>query len=493
MAPHMPTRVELDRRAPTLTQSSSPLSSPLSAKSLADIEEPLRVGIERITPDRVDRLKDHPMPELAPTSGPVAATAIAAGAGGDPPKRPDGSGLKKPHYLDVEETGRLPTYSLVGIRMADPRGVRRPAFVDPASRSETSEETRALALRQTTAARGLLYNPGDTLRRELGLAAGALRAMAAQLTVEEQRALGARILGSEGLLPRQSPDRLLDTLRRVENDPRDGAATATDRAAVIALMGDIGALYADTGATTGVENRSVSQAQNLREQLFALARAADLDGTTPDTVRSVQSVGGSSAVGPAKKQERIRPENDKPPRTGIHNLGREADIDLDIPDRSALPTSRWDVAHIRRDRVDRTEEPLVGHMSGSPAEILQVWDMLRGVPANRQYVGVLDAHREARESGHAPIDPMTVLNPEQQQAHMARASGASAFLVGLGYHSAVEVLEGVLAYTGQNARSVLPSARQDAGHLFGRGAATDLLIELWTSTSKSSKGSTESS
>lgn len=489
----MPNRVELDRRAPTLTQSSSPLSSPFSAKSLADVGEPLRVGIERITPDRVDRLKDHPMPELAPKGGPVAATAIAAGAGGDPPKRPDGTGLKKGHYLDIEETGPLPTYNLVGIRMADPNGIRRPAFVDPASRSESSEETRALALRQTTAARGLLYNPGETFRRELGHAAGTLLGMAARLSGEEQRALGARILGSEGLLPRQSADRLLDTLARVANDPRDGEATATDRAAVIALMGDIGALYADTGATTGVEGRSASQAETLRGHLFELAQAAHLDGTTPDTVRSVQRLGGSSAVGPTKKQERIRPENDKPPRTGIHNLGREADIDLDIPDRAALPTSRWDVAHIRRDRVDRMEEPLVGHMSGSPAEILQVWDMLRGVPADRQYVGVLNAHQRARETGHESYDPMTVMNPDQQREHMARAAGASAFLVGLGYHSAVEVLEGVLAYTGQNARAALPSARQDAGHLFGRGAATDLLIELWTSTSKSSKGTSESS
>jgi hypothetical protein len=403
----------------------------------------------------------------------VRPSVALAGAGGDPPRRPDGSGLKKGHYLDADEVGRLPVMNLVGVRMA--QASPRPLFVDPASRSDRSESTRALALRQTTAARSLLYHPGETFRRELGGAADTLHRIASQLDVRDQRALGGRLLGSEGLLPNQPPSRLLETLRRVADDPVEGRASATDRAIVIALMGDIGALYADTGATTGVENRSERQAAILRQRLRWHLDNEGLDSVTPRVVKDVQHAGGSSVVGPTKKAERTRPPNEKPPRSGIHNLGREADIDLNIPDREALPTSRWDVAHIRRDRVDGIEEPLVGHMSGSPAEILQVWDMLRGVEAERQYVGILRDQRQHPER----TQPTAHLSLEEREQRLARAAGAGAFLVGLGYHSAVEVAEGVLAYTGQDARSALGSPRQDAGHLLGNGAATSLISELF--------------
>lgn len=77
--------------------------------------------------------------------------------------------------------------------------------------------------------------------------------------------------------------------------------------------------------------------------------------------------------------------------------------------------------------------------------------------------------------------PLSDLTSAEQAQRYARAAGASAFLVGLGYHSAVEVLEGILVYTGQSIRTqgTLSSLQRDSAHLFGHGAATDLMTELF--------------
>lgn len=360
-----------------------------------------------------------------------------------------------------------------------------PVFIDPARHGNPA--TQALALQQTMDARAALYHPGPALRQEIGLAAGTLKTLIGKLDEPLQAALGGRILGSEGLLPNEKPAALLATLERVAGGTHSepGSASAKDRAVVIALMGDIGALYADTGATTGVEGRSMEQAASLRTQLGAEMKKMGLVPTDDAIVKRVQDVGGSGAVGPTKKQERTRPENDRPPRTGIHNLGHQADEQLGIPADQRLPRSRWDVAHIRSDRVLDTTEPLVGHMSGSPAEILQVWDMLRGVKGPQQYVGVLDAHQKLLAQGSAPAMPMAGLRSQEQEERLARVAGADAFLVGLGYHSAVEVMEGTLAYTGQDVREAV-GARQDATHLFGHGAASSLVGELLTTQTRAS-------
>lgn len=119
-------------------------------------------------------------------------------------------------------------------------------------------------------------------------------------------------------------------------------------------------------------------------------------------------------------------------------------------------------------------------MSGSPAEILQTWDMLCGLTGEEQYVGAL-TRSSARQEREKFFHPMSDFTSVEQAQRYARAAGASAFLVGLGYHSTVEVLEGILVYTGQNIRTegTLSQSQRDAAHLFGHGAATDLITELF--------------
>ncbi|HFL2186573.1 TPA: hypothetical protein ACG3DQ_001567 [Pseudomonas putida] len=329
------------------------------------------------------------------------------------------------------------------------------AHISPAMRSEACGDTRQLALVQTISARQALYQPGEALKNELSHAAGKLYQAYGSLENSDQQALGARLFSSEGLMTGQTPNDLLQILRRVDECP--DYASGHDRAVVIATMGDIGALYAATGATTGTD-RTADASARLRESLRDALAVAGLIPPTEESSRRVQQEGGSTAVGPDKKTERSRPSAEHIDRTGIHNLGEEADEVLGVPIEDRISTSRWDVAYIDFDRVADTVEPLVGHMSGSPAEILQIWDMLSGNQLEYQF-----------------------LPPYQQEQQLARAAGASAFLVGLGYHSAVEVLEGTLRYTGQSIRhdEILSAGQKDAGYLFGEGAATDLMSEFF--------------
>ncbi len=391
-------------------------------------------------------------------NGPVVSAPIggSGGTGGLPPKPPHDVGKPNCPKFDAVASG---------VRMAsDPKPK---THVDPSTKSRTNEATKALALRQTAAARKMLDSPGDALKKELSGAAGRLHGIASRLSEANQKTLSTRILGDEGLMAGEKFGTLLEALDRVAKDPTDGNATGADRQAVIALMGDIGALYADTGATTGVQGRTQDAASNLRD---ALDREL---GVSRKAVADSQALGGSKTVGPKKKQERTRPKAEHELRTGIHNTGEAIDESIGIHEDEALPTARWDTAHISKGRVFTTTEPLVGHMSGSPAEILQVWDTLAGVRPDRQYTGTMKAQQAS--GGTLPMGQYT--KPEQD-ARYARAAGAAGMLVGSGYHSAVEVLEGVLAYTGQSLRGALARPEQDAGHVFGHGAATDLIGEM---------------
>jgi hypothetical protein len=361
----------------------------------------------------------------------------------------------------------------------------RISHIDPALLSNESKETARLALLQTFDARNLLYVPGHALKEELGEAAYTLHSLIMELGPDDQQALGARLFGKEGLLSGENPSVLLGALARVRDDyqlpGKSNNTTGLDRTVVIALMGDIGALYADTGATTGVEGRSQMQADTLRENLRNLIEKYGLSGPTYKVIRDVQRAGGSSVVGPLKKEERTRPPAELTLRSGIHNAGEKADIQLNIALNQRIPGAKWDVAHISKNRVVATTEPLVGHMSGSPAEILQVWDMLRGDGHEMQFLGALNK----RDPNH--WDPLINVSLERQDQQLARVAGTAAFLVGLGYHSAVEIAEGVFTYMGQNLRAALGDPKEDAGHLLGHGAATSLMSELFKEQSAASE------
>ena len=349
---------------------------------------------------------------------------------------------------------------------------------NPAEASSTPTKTRELAALQSLHARDALYHPGDALMKELSEAATLLHHVASRLSPEHQLTLGGHVLGEGRLLAGKTTQDMLQVLERVST--AQGAGSGTDRAVVIALMGDIGGFY------TTPHNANPEFMTDLDNQL----RALGLHVPQASDIQLMREIGGSGAVGPDKRAERKVSHFDSrdqiPFRAGIHNTGLSADKALKIGPEHRIPENRWAVFDISRSRIRETSEPLVGHMSASPAEILQTWDMLRGVEGANQFVGARAQHSA---QAHEPFShPMADLTPAEQEQRYARAAGASAFLVGLGYHTAVEVLEGTLAYVGQSIREegTMSAVQRDSGHLFGHGAATDLMTELFKShTAKS--------
>jgi hypothetical protein len=329
---------------------------------------------------------------------------------------------------------------------------------DPRHVSE--ETTHHLALEQTIYARNLLYYPNDSLTYFLEDAAEALFNFASGLELSLVRALGARILNKEGLLSNQSEAELLGALERLAFFK----TTTSDRLVCIALLGDIGALFADTGATTGIYGRTPAQAEILRLKFKTFSKRLNkgVDYFTDAIINRIKSKRGSHAVGPDKSKERKRLGEET--RSGIFNYGEKADeiLRIDIDDR--MPKTTWSVGTIEEVRLN-VLEPWAGHMSGSPSEILHVWDAVTGEDPLKSFVDNIS------------YETIKLLKSPQRAA---KAAGASAFLVALGYHSAMECIEGTFAYLGQDFRLAgMISDRQDAGHFLQSGASTSMMSGLF--------------
>jgi hypothetical protein len=358
--------------------------------------------------------------------------------------------------------------------------VRGDEFIDPANHARLDEVARTLALRQCLAARKLFYSPGEVLRQQIGQAAEKTLDIVKNLSESDLKSLTRRLFSPAGLLAKKSPEVLVEMLGRLVEDSRlqTSCANAIDRTAFISLLGDIGGLYAD--AKKDSTSFSAEQKMSLLRRVSHLVEEAKLTPLSEEIVERVAQISaGTGVVGPRKKAERQRSDAQLP-RTGLHDLGKEVDEKLGIPDQLQIPPVHWKPMRIKAARLLDTPEPLVAHMSGGPSEILMVWDMLCGKRGEEIYTAALVAQQHAIDSGFGSSQPMEHFDREEKNARLARVAGACAMLVGVGHHSAVEVAESALKYTGQDLRSVLDDkSTQDAAHLLGAGAATDLITELF--------------
>jgi hypothetical protein len=112
-------------------------------------------------------------------------------------------------------------------------------------------------------------------------------------------------------------------------------------------------------------------------------------------------------------------------------------------------------------------------MSGSPAEILHVWDVLTSENPLESYINFTS------------LDTRNNLRTDKRSA---KAAGTSAFLVALGYHSAMECVEASYAYLGENLRiagMILPG--QDAGYFLHNDASTNIMSELFRKNTRPDK------
>jgi hypothetical protein len=363
-------------------------------------------------------------------------------------------------------------------RNADVRAVGS-SHINPARKSEVDSATHKLAFEQTRAARELLRAPGPAVRQQLSDAAGRLvQIIEAPGGDQHVAALGARLLGDEGIMKGRSTLDMKRALHRVHRYPE--LASSMDRAAVVELMGGVGALFADTGATTGMGSRGKQQESKLREYLRQKIPGID------ETIAAAKEFGDSAVVGPKKKAERTRPSSELVERCGVHNTGDAADRSLGIPNSESLAHVSFQVAHIDPDKVSRTTEPLAGHMSGSPTEALATWGALLGEKQSFNEAADKTAHLAAKDPDYTQKHAFHDSGPEAE-AKSARLAACTAYLIACGFHTSVEVMESALKFSGQNPRPAMIGADQDASDSFGHGAATALIHDLHRHHTEGSK------
>lgn len=392
-----------------------------------------------------------------------------------------------------------------------------PSHIDPRKAYGHKGERWGLAAEQTIAGRELLYYPDIEVRNQLKCAALELRIFTNSLPPPVHAALLSRICGDDGLMKvgaysqnyltlvkkynkSPSPEGLLQITIAAEQAVIDcanlesqtfddvigakaGPKYAMSRVRILALLGDLGALMTSTGATTGTEQVPAHRYAlaacfythicGLPEYRKAMVTQKQID----DSAQAAKKAGGSDTVGPQKKAQRKNDPNIREARTGILNMGKSVDKALKIDERFRIVPSEWMVAHILDTRWTGGKEwekgltePLAGHMSASPSEILHTWDMLSQRPLKECYVGKQGS--------------MAARNDD---ALCARAAAASAFLIGTGFHSALECVDGTMTYLGQSLRTIIGQIDQqgDAGYVMYAGAATALMSELLSSFTNS--------
>lgn len=302
----------------------------------------------------------------------------------------------------------------------------------------SSERTKELALKQSLSARNMLYFPDEQVSTELLGAATSLRRLFGAIPPSELSHLlrGFRFrIGPDAKGRPSDIGYINNLLDRVINN----RATGFDRATLLGLVSDIGGtLYweAEAGARTGGIAPSA-----LRTALTSI-------GLYPPGIsdfKRIMSVGGSQATGPRKDALRVTIGTPTVTRSGIHDTGRQADalIQRVHPTEAieALPNYSWPVSYLQRRDFEGRSEPLVGRMSGaSIIEMMTGFDVLRGVQAQDQFSQAITA-------------PSAGLDASVQRQREARVSAAASFMLGVGFHSALEVLEPVQAYLGLSYRS----------------------------------------
>ncbi|MEJ2419486.1 MAG: hypothetical protein P8Y45_21690 [Exilibacterium sp.] len=344
--------------------------------------------------------------------------------------------------------------------------------INPASRSEHDMNTRQLALEQTKAARKVFYSPGEAAQRQLsGAAKKLVELMDNMETVGMKRALSARLTGPEGLLKGQSFEDVRNALSRVDQSTN---ATANDRTATIEIMGTIGSLFVDSNAITRMQPGSEKHVAALVEHL-----KDNIPNLSESSVKEMKALGGSKAVGPLKSEQRARPSNVPLMRTGLHDLGSEADKQLGISKKDTLNSISWQLATIDKSRVKDTTEPLSGHMSGSSSEALVVFDALMG--DEKPYISAYEKTKQEVSQNPSFVQKTAYHDKNIAEDKSARLALTTGYLVATGFHSAVEVAETALKYSGQNPRDVAYSSTQDAANWIGEGGATAMMKELFES------------
>ncbi len=342
-------------------------------------------------------------------------------------------------------------------------------YIDPSTQSSYDETTYILALKQTAAARALLYFPSEDSKKQLSIAASNIQKVLRKLSPEAKDELCYRSVYKDGVFPVQKINLLENAIERV----RKKQGTGKENAALMALISDFDWVMTD------------SKNKNIKDEIrYAVNQTANLEYYSKEQRKNASRLAGSKTVAYGKKflSEIKYHEGIKKTRGGIHDVSDTVDDLLGIVENKRINKPTWKFAEIDSSRVTNMQEPMVNQMSGSPLMTLIAFDMLTGENTSDQFVSahnyspIPDIIDENLRYGNNSKITATTLKKK-----INRAALAASYLIGSGFHSAVENVEGILAYTGQSLRNIDIEIEKDAGHIFQNGAATSLLSELMVS------------
>jgi hypothetical protein len=217
----------------------------------------------------------------------------------------------------------------------------------------------------------------------------------------------------------------------------EGKGSGTENAGFMALIGDIG------GAIMDYKPNDLSDKNKLYKEVIAkcakvlFPKLKEEEGIKNilDSADAIKLKRGSNAIAASKRDER---ENSKEPassRVGILPTGTNIDDEIkEAKNKEKIKAAKWPKQLIKFERIKSSKEPWAGHMSSSILELLFVFDLITGNDP-------LISYKEKEDS--------KILETTERKA---RAAISSAFLIGIGYHSALEVYEVVSTYLGRDDR-----------------------------------------
>ena len=372
----------------------------------------------------------------------------------------------------------------------------------PADLQASNQKVKALADKQVAAARALLTNPNAKAKEILTVAATLLaRAWVAENIKENEKnnenfniSINGGILtpntvkadkNSSGNKAKeligakifQDTNNMMQ-MGRISNVAKDNNPKPMDRAGVLATFGDIGTAIFDCPTQTKDKKLFPKDAKDLKENEKAYCNiAVSVASITNTNISELLNMGsiakaqrGGSAIAPRKKKgpNGEPAERDNKMENGKMYLAPRSGLLTKTTDNSGFSAS-WPWQLIPKKYMTDCQEPWAGHYSGSIVEILFTLDLF--TKANTSF-------------GDDPLksfNSKTMLDSENRRC---KAALSAAFLLSIGYHSAIEVKPTIWAYLGRGDIGKNPEIFSMGNPKCDTSATTDIVALMTGCTNK---------
>lgn len=292
---------------------------------------------------------------------------------------------------------------------------------------------------QVKAARNLLTKPGTQANGLLKTAAALLKDFWQHDNIKENekndsnfnRSINGGILN--GRTTKNQDENNTMQMGRLAKVATDAHPEPMDKAGVLAVLGDIGTAIFDCDPTkTDDKTKSYCKVATAVAMKMSLTRDALLD-----MGRQAKAARGGSAIAPRKKGG---------PNGAERANGKDAQGGTNLAPRSGLLTKNvdasgfsamWPWQLIPKRYLEKCPEPWAGHYSGSIVEVLFCLDLF--TKGNSTF-GQDEMPLKSFTAGATMLE-----SPSRK----CKAALAGAFLISIGYHSAIEVKPTIWAYLGK--------------------------------------------